>query len=69
MVFEGRRGFGHAVSSFRNLSRGMNPMPSYQMFWVCLPFAFFTVGNAVFILQYLVLKLSRLPFTGGSLCF
>ena len=33
------------------------------------PFAFPTAGNPVFILLYLVLKLDKLPFTGGFLRF
>ena len=32
-------------------------------------FAFLAVGNAVFILLYLVLELNELPFTGGSFGF
>ena len=34
-----------------------------------LPFAFLTVGNPVFILLHLVLKLNKLPFTGGTFVF
>ena len=33
------------------------------------PFAFLTVGNPVFILLHLVLKLNKLPFTRGSFGF
>ena len=33
------------------------------------PFAFLTVGNPVFILLHLVLKLNKLPFTGGTFVF
>ena len=34
-----------------------------------LPFAFLTVGNPVFILLHLVLKLNKLPFTGDTFVF
>ena len=34
-----------------------------------LPFAFLTVGNPVFILLHLVLKLNKLSFTRGSFGF
>ena len=33
------------------------------------PFAFLAVGNTVFILLHLVLKLNKLPFTRGSFGF
>ena len=34
-----------------------------------LPFAFLTIGNAVFVLLHFVLKLNKLPFTRGSFGF
>ena len=34
-----------------------------------LPFTFLTVGNPVFVLLHLVLKLNKLPFTRGSFGF
>ena len=34
-----------------------------------LPFAFFTVGNPIFVLLHFVLKLNKLPFTRGSFGF
>ena len=33
------------------------------------PFAFFTVGNPIFVLLHFVLKLGKLPFTRGSFGF
>ena len=44
-------------------STGNEPMGALS------PFTFLTVGNPVFILLHLVLKLNKLPFTRGSFGF
>ena len=44
-------------------STGNEPMGALS------PFIFLTVGNPVFILLHLVLKLNKLPFTRGSFGF
>ena len=46
-----------------NCATGDEPMGALS------PFAFLTIGNAVFILLHFVLKLDKLPFTGGFLRF
>ena len=49
--------------AFHGSVTGDKPMGAFS------PFAFLTISNAAFILLCFVLKLGKLPFTGGSLCF
>ena len=58
-----RQSFHRRSHAFYGSATGNEPMGSLS------PFAFLTVGNPVFVLLLLVLKLNKLPFTGGSLCF
>ena len=57
----------------QSLYRGSNTLHSGttgdEPMGALLPFAFLTVGNAVFVLLCLVLELNKLPFTGGTFVF
>ena len=57
----------------QNLHRGSHALHSSatsdKPMGALSPFAFFTVGNPIFVLLHFVLKLGKLLLTGGSFSF
>ena len=72
---QGKDGFRKSVELHlrQYLHRGSNTLHSgstgNEPVGALSPFAFLTIGNPVFILLHLVLKLNKLPFTGGPFRF
>ena len=72
---QGKDGFRKSVELHlrQRLYRGSNTLHSSttgdEPMGALSPFTFLTVGNPVFVLLHLVLKLNKLPFTRGSFGF